>query len=111
MSSEVNKIRGIDDCIEVLEDVADRLTIGTLTAADAAMVRTAEGSAELIELKGEVSKLELDAGCIGIPAPERKQRFLGRQLLELEEGMKQFRATLKRVKEIMETDLRGRKPD
>ena len=71
MSSEVNKIRGIDDCIEVLEDVADRLTIGTLTAADAtAMVRTAEGSAELIELKGEVSKLELDAGCIGITRKE-----------------------------------------
>jgi hypothetical protein len=37
------KIRGIDDCIEAIEDVADRLTSGTLTVADAnATVRTAE---------------------------------------------------------------------
>jgi hypothetical protein len=106
------KIRGIDDCIEVLEDVADRLTSGTLTAADArAIVRTAEGSAELIGLKGEVLKLELDAGRMGIiPAPTSEQRFLGRQLLELEEGMTQFRATRKRVKQLMADDL-GKKPD
>jgi hypothetical protein len=103
------KIRGIDDCIEAIEDVADRLTSGTLTVADAnATVRTAEGHAELIGLKGDVLKLELEADRIGIPAPEGEERFLGRQLLELEEGMKQFRATLKRVKRIMETDLRGR---
>jgi hypothetical protein len=105
------KIRGIDDWIEALEHVADRLAIGSITVVDAtAMVRTAEGHAELIGLKSEVLKLELDADRMGIPAPESEQRFLGRQLLEFEEGMKQFRATLKRVKQILETDLRGRKP-
>jgi hypothetical protein len=96
------KIRDIDDCIEVLEDVADRLMSGTLTVVDAtALVRTAEGSAKLIGLKGEVLKLELDAGRMGMPAPESDQRFLGRELLELEEGMKQFRATLKRVMRLL----------
>jgi len=101
------KIRGIDDCIEALEDAADRLTTGTLSAADAAaMVRTAEGSANLLGLKGEVLKLELD-----LASSKGEQRFLARELLELEEGMKRFRATLKRVVgQLMETELREKKP-
>jgi len=100
------RIRGIDDCIKALEDASDRLRTGSLNVADAtAVLRTAEGSAKLVGLKAQVLKLELYL------ADEGEERFLEQELFDLEDGMKRFRATLRRVVgQIVQTELRTRKP-
>jgi hypothetical protein len=98
------KIRSIDDCIEALEGVSDRVTKGTLTVAAATvMLRTVEGQAKLIGMKGDVLKLGLDARRAGISAPGIEPQSAARELLDIREAQKLFRATLKRVKKELKT--------